>query len=205
VVKGLLGDKYAGVIVCDYFSAYRKCWEDMEHIAMQFCWSHLIRDLKFLLTLPAVIAQKYGERVLKVVRQMFDLWHRRSDLGERYYKRAMRRAKARLLKAAKSKSNHSEVRKLATRLTSRYADSYFTFMDYRGVDPTNNRTEQQIRFVGPKPVSSGANASGQPLPPVGNATNNSITSSSNLSKQRSVSDAASLRSSIDQRVNTYDA
>lgn len=147
VVKGLLGTEYAGVIVCDYFSAYRKCWEDMEHVEMQFCWSHLIRDLKFLLTLPASISQKYGERMLKVVRRMFGLWHRRAELGGRYYKGAMRRAKIDLLKASKSKSNHPEVRKLATRLTSRYADSYFTFMDYRGVDPTNNRTEQQIRFV----------------------------------------------------------
>lgn len=147
VVKALLGTEYAGVVVCDYFSAYRKCMEDMEHVEMQFCWSHLIRDLKFLLTLPALIAQKYGERVLAVVRQMFGLWHRRSELDESYYRRAMQRAKAKLLKAAKSKSNHPEVRKLATRLTSRYADAYFTFMNYRGVDPTNNRTEQQIRFV----------------------------------------------------------
>lgn len=147
VVKELLGTDYAGVIVCDYFSAYRKCLEDMEHVEMQFCWSHLIRDLKFLLTLPASIAQKYGNRVLKVVRRMFGLWHRRGELDESYYRRAMQRAKAKLLKAAKSKSNHPEVRKLAARLTSRYADAYFTFMDYGGVDPTNNRTEQQIRFV----------------------------------------------------------
>ena len=84
VVKDLLGIDYAGVIVCDYFSAYRKCLEDMEHVEMQFCWSHLIRDLKFLLTLPALIAQKYGERVLVVVRQMFGLWHRRGALDESY-------------------------------------------------------------------------------------------------------------------------
>ena len=94
-----------------------------------------------------MIAQKYGERVLAVVRQMFGLWHRRSELDEAYYRRAMRRAKAKLLKAAKSRCNHPEVRKLAARLAGRYADSYFTFMDYRGVDPTNNRTEQQIRLV----------------------------------------------------------
>ena len=147
VVKDLLGVDYGGVIVCDYFSAYRKCWEDMEHVQIQFCWSHLIRDLKFLLTLPGAIALKYGGRVLKVVRRMFALWHRRFDLGEAYYRRALQRARIDLLKSAKSKSNHPEVRKLAQRLTSRYADSYFTFMNYRGVDPTNNRTEQQIRFV----------------------------------------------------------
>ncbi len=32
VVKELLGEDYAGVIVCDFFSAYRKCLEDMEHV-----------------------------------------------------------------------------------------------------------------------------------------------------------------------------
>lgn len=147
VVKDLLGVDYAGVVVCDYFSAYRKCWDDMEHVQMQFCWSHLIRDLKFLMTLPGAIALKYGGRVLKVVRRMFALWHRRFDLGEAYYRRALQRARVDLLKSARSKSNHPEVRKLAARLTSRYADSYFTFMNFRGVDPTNNRTEQQIRFV----------------------------------------------------------
>ncbi len=147
VVKELLGTDYAGVIVCDYFWAYRKCWEDMEHVQMQFCWSHLIRDLKFLMTLPALISQKYGGRVLKVVRRMFALWHRRFDLGEAYYRRGLQRARIDLLKSARSKSNHPEVRRLAQRLTSRYADSYFTFMNYRGVAPTNNRTEQQIRFV----------------------------------------------------------
>lgn len=114
---------------------------------MQFCWSHLIRDLKFLLTLPALISQKYGLRVLRVVRRMFALWHRRFDLGEAYYRRALQRARVDLLESARSKSNHPEVRKLSQRLTSRYADSYFTFMNYRDVDPTNNRTEQQIRFV----------------------------------------------------------
>lgn len=29
----------------------------------------------------------------------------------------------------------------------RYADAYFMFMGYFGVDPTNSRTEQQVRFV----------------------------------------------------------
>ena len=96
MVTELLGTDYAGVIVCDYFSAYRKCLEDMADVEMQFCWSHLIRDLKFLLTLPALIAQKYGERVLAVVRRMFGLWHRRGELDESYCRRAMQHAKTKL-------------------------------------------------------------------------------------------------------------
>lgn len=150
VVKRMLGEEYGGVLVCDYFSAYRRCLDIMPNLRVQFCWSHLIRDLKFLLTLTALIAQKYGTRVLILVRRMFTLWHRRADLTPRHYERSMRRLRNDILKAAKSKSNHDEVRKLAKRLSSRFAESYFTFIDYLhlpGVEPTNNRTERQIRFV----------------------------------------------------------
>ena len=147
VVKNLLGEKYGGTVVCDYYGVYRKCLDDMAGLRVQFCWSHLIREFKFLLTLPSVIAQKYGVRVLKIVRRMFGLWHRRTDLGEHYYRRALDHARVDLLKAGRSKSNHTEVRRLAKRFSSRFIGSYFTFMEHAGVDPTNNRTEQKIRFV----------------------------------------------------------
>ena len=91
VVKRLLGEKYGGILVCDYFSAYRRCLDIMPNLRVQFCWSHLIRDLKFLLTLTALIAQKYGTRVLTLVRRMFTLWHRRADLTEKHYTHSMRR------------------------------------------------------------------------------------------------------------------
>ena len=127
--------------------AYLKGACHLSYSSIQYFFAEVIREFKFLLTLPSAVAQKYGIRVLKIVRRMFGLWHRRADLGERYYRRALERARADLIKAGRSKSSHTEVRRLAKRFSSRFIDSYFTFMDHEGVDPTNNRTEQKIRFV----------------------------------------------------------
>ena len=47
VLKEFLGESFAGVVGCDYHSAYRKFLHDIG-AAMQFCWAHLIRDVKYL-------------------------------------------------------------------------------------------------------------------------------------------------------------
>ena len=44
VLIDVLGEDFAGVIGCDYFSAYRKYMKDC-HVLVQFCIAHLIRDL----------------------------------------------------------------------------------------------------------------------------------------------------------------
>ena len=44
VLKEFLGETFAGVIGCDYHSAYRKFLGDIG-ANMQFCWAHLIRDV----------------------------------------------------------------------------------------------------------------------------------------------------------------
>ena len=46
-----LGEEFDGVLGCDYFSAYRK-YMDTFDVRVQFCIAHLIRDVKFLMTLP---------------------------------------------------------------------------------------------------------------------------------------------------------
>jgi len=51
VLIDMLGKEFNGVLGCDYFSAYRKYMKDFG-VHVQFCLAHLIRDVKFLLTLP---------------------------------------------------------------------------------------------------------------------------------------------------------
>ncbi len=46
VLNEFLGETFAGVVGCDYHSAYRKFLHDID-ASMQFCWAHLIRDVKF--------------------------------------------------------------------------------------------------------------------------------------------------------------
>ena len=63
VLVEVLGKEFDGVLGCDYFSAYRKYMRECG-VAVQFCLAHLIRDVKFLLTLPDARDQAYGQRVL---------------------------------------------------------------------------------------------------------------------------------------------
>jgi transposase len=66
VLKKILGEDFAGVIVFDYFSANRKFIEDLGLLA-QFCFAHLIRDIKFLTTLPYKNLVDWAEKLLAIL------------------------------------------------------------------------------------------------------------------------------------------
>lgn len=53
VLIEVLGNNFNGLLGCDYFSAYRKYIKDF-NIVVQFCIAHLIRDIRFLISLPSV-------------------------------------------------------------------------------------------------------------------------------------------------------
>ena len=57
VLYGFLGETFPGVIGCDYYSVYRKFLDETDAV-MQFCWAHLIRDVKFLTTLSDPVTRR---------------------------------------------------------------------------------------------------------------------------------------------------
>ena len=75
----VLGTEFNGVLGCDYFSAYRKYMRECD-VLVQFCMAHLIRDVKFLLTLPGRDDQAYGQRVRDALRELFAVIHRREKM-----------------------------------------------------------------------------------------------------------------------------
>jgi len=147
VLTDTLGAEFAGVLSCDYFSAYRKYLRD-SHATVQFCLAHLIRDVKYLTTLVDRVTRRYGEKVLKKLKALFRAWHRRETIKPRALERALHRARDGLLKAARRPPPRAEARRIAERFRAHGA-SYFRFIttDIAGVEPTNNRTERAIRFV----------------------------------------------------------
>src|SRR5581483_2970762 len=58
VLLEVLGDEFNGVLHCDYFSAYRRYQRECDAV-LQFCLAHLIRDVKFLTTLPDARTRAY--------------------------------------------------------------------------------------------------------------------------------------------------
>jgi len=145
VLLDTLGDNFNGTLGCDYFSAYRKYMGDVD-VTVQFCLAHLIRDVKFLTTLPDKATQHYGHKLLDKLKQLFDVIHRREQLTEQGFVRSLNRARENIINAAKRPPPRREAKNMATRF-KKHGRSYFTFITTPGIEPTNNLTEQAIRFV----------------------------------------------------------
>jgi len=149
VLKEVLGEAFAGILICDRFSAYLKYQKDRAVGLIQFCWAHLIREAR---ALPPVMAQGSGELFSRRTRQhlgaLFRLWHafRRGHLS-----RAELIEKAQTpiqgLERLLTENLASPCREVAhfSKALLKKWDSLFTFVYHEGVEPTNNRAERHLR------------------------------------------------------------
>jgi len=146
VLVEVLGEEFNGVLGCDYFSAYRKYMREFD-VLVQFCLAHLIRDVKFLLTLPGREVQAYGQRLRDALRDLFGVIHRREKMTAAGFQKALEAAREQVLKAATTRVPEAKhARNLAKRFREN-GEAYFRFITTPGIDPTNNLAEQAIRFV----------------------------------------------------------
>ncbi len=155
VLIDVLGKEFNGVLGCDYFSAYRKYMNDFD-ITMQFCIAHLIRDIRFLTTLPDKETKAYGHKVLDQIKDMFKVIHQRDTIIPEDFTRALEQAREKIISAAlhdvpsqfndDGKEEKREAKNMADRFR-KHGKAYFEFITTPGIDPTNNVAEQAIRFV----------------------------------------------------------
>jgi len=146
VLREMLGGAFGGVLGCDYFSAYRKYMKDAD-VRVQFCLAHLIRELKFMATLPDRPTVVYAESLLLAMRDLFAVIHRRAEMTPHGLARALRRRRDVIVRMATRRvPNTSEARNLAERFRI-HGSAYFQFITTPDVPPTNNLAEQAIRFV----------------------------------------------------------
>src|SRR5262249_23254001 len=116
-------------------------------LTVQFCLAHLIRDVKYLTTLPDRRDRAYGERLREALRRLFGGFHQRQHLSPTLTRARLQAARDEGLRQAPPRGRPSpEARALAKRL-QQYGQSFFTFITTPGVEPTNNLAEQAIRFV----------------------------------------------------------
>ena len=155
VLIDVLGKEFNGVLGCDYFSAYRKYMKDF-NVTMQFCIAHLIRDIRFLKTLPDEKTKAYGKRLLNEVKNMFKVIHERDNMIPEDFCIALEQAKEKIITAAlqevpsrlnkDGKEEKREAQNMANRFR-KHGKAYFEFITTPGIDPTNNVAEQAIRFI----------------------------------------------------------
>jgi transposase len=146
VLVKILGVEFNGVLGCDYFSAYRKYMREFD-VRVQFCLAHLIRDVKFLLTLPGREDQAYGQRLRRALRELFAVIHRRETMTASGFQQALAAARNDVLVAGTTRvPDTKHARNLAKRFR-KHGAAYFRFVTTPGIEPTNNLAEQAIRFV----------------------------------------------------------
>jgi len=158
VLERLVGPEFAGYLNFDYFSANCSfAWNFS--IKAQYCWAHLIRDIRFLEKHPDKKTKAWAEQLLDRSRRLFSAWHRRDEMTAEGFHRSMLTHRNRFLELVRKPPSTKEAQNLAARFaiveyateksseveTYDLSQDYFRFMFTSDVEPTNNHSEQQIR------------------------------------------------------------
>ena len=141
--KKLIGN-FNGTLISDRFKAYY-WYPSKKH---QLCWAHLKRDFQSFLTFgkDEVLL---GRRLLTDFRKMFTLWKKVRDgtLTRSLFKKKMISIRRRILYALEEGKHlpSAFINGKCKDILSR-KEALFTFVDIEGIEPTNNRAEQAVRF-----------------------------------------------------------
>ena len=135
----LLGEDFDAVLCSDSFSAYLKYAKDHPEVKPQFCWAHLIRDLRFMAESADRLSQAWAGKVMGDVKQMFRTWHRNQFI-------ACRRARDAILKRCRVPGSGAAARTLGGRIW-RQREGYMRFLENpaAGIEPTNNPADRALR------------------------------------------------------------
>jgi transposase len=147
VLIHLLGTVFPGILCSDRFGAYLKYHKGRA----QFCWAHLKRDLLGIQEFARTTdADRFCRDALALVARLFRLWHRFRggglDRSGLILKSIPLQKRFFYLCEAHLDSKDKEVRVLATALFQ-HCDRLFAFLEYPGVEPTNNSAERALRHA----------------------------------------------------------
>ncbi len=143
VLFELLGKDFRGMIGSDFHSLYKKFGSNTPAL-FQFCWAHLIREVKFLATQNE--AADYGWRVLKKIKAMFVTIRDREKFTKREYKILLQEHERKILAAIEHDVPNNNLAEALENRMFQYSDDYFRFIDLDGA-PTNNESEQMFRLL----------------------------------------------------------
>jgi transposase len=145
VLIRMLGAVFQGILCSDRFSAYLKYHQGRA----QFCWAHLKRNLLGVLELTkSSEVERFWHDALAEHTKLFRLWHKFRD-GKIDRRQLLLRSipiQERLFALGERHldSSHRDVRNLAAALFE-HIKRLFAFVDYAGVEPTNNSAERALR------------------------------------------------------------
>lgn len=146
ILIDILGSAFVGVLMVDYFSSNKSFIKKSSALA-QYCWAHLIRDIKYISDTYSGKTHRWAEELLDICKKMFQTLHRKHQLTQNGYLRTMHRWRRAFIKKVRKPPDTNEGRNIAARFKGPLAENYFRFIDMDSVHPTNNLTEQRMRHV----------------------------------------------------------
>lgn len=144
VVTNILGQKYQGVLGCDFYSAYN----ELVARAKQRCLGHLLSEIKKGKNQFAAesIDGIFCHELKTILKQLIDVRNRHRE-GAGVFD-ALARAKdwaiPKMTDLLSSPIEHQDTQRLRNRII-RHNQELFIFLDDPSVEPTNNRAERQLR------------------------------------------------------------
>ncbi len=136
VLQEILGKTYAGIIICDGHKAYPNYTN-----RLQRCWAHLLREAEFIAQ-QFPVAVPFHKKLLALYRRLVKRYRQKLSNVQRYY--FWRNAVLRLETLLKEATKKDHLKKLVAKIQNG-CKSWFTFLLYPEIEPTNNRAERALR------------------------------------------------------------
>lgn len=148
ILDRLLGSEFSGTLLSDYYTVYRSYLAAHPRADAQFCLAHLVRDVKFLETLPAAEDRQFATELLTELKGLFRLWHTSAEFpDEATFRAALIAQGQQLERVASEQAPDTQASWALARRFKEHARQYLRFTHTPGLEPTNNAAEQAIRYV----------------------------------------------------------
>jgi transposase len=143
VAKTILGENSDCILCSDRYAAYNFKEPDER----QICWAHLKRDFTRI-SQRSGIAGKLGDALLCLLKKMFKRWQRykQGKLSFESFQKVVEPIRKKIYEKIISGTTISHQRTANTCANFlKVFDGLWTFSMVKGVEPTNNHAEQQLR------------------------------------------------------------
>ena len=140
VPKEVLGERYKGIVISDFYSAYNRL-----KVRQQKCWVHLLREMRTCAATDLSEEYKTAHRMLKrIFRDARRLARTRSQLPAATVLRRHRLLEERLLAWGAAPYQSAALRRLSARILKHH-HQLLTFLKVQGLPWENNQAERLIR------------------------------------------------------------
>ncbi|HEY1690195.1 MAG TPA: IS66 family transposase [Solirubrobacteraceae bacterium] len=142
----LLGETEA-IVSSDRWWAY----DHLDPARRQLCWAHLLRDFRFHAESPLPHQREFGEACLAITESVFSAWREFQRSGDhRHLRREITPLEGELralCEQAKRKSTKTRYHRGLARNLIKAWPALWSFVEVKGVKPTNNRAERGLRHA----------------------------------------------------------